>query len=389
MKSRSRRWLLAGGVAGGVALAAGGARRFLRDEPAPLGFTPDPDYLALANALLDRVPAVDVHAHPGRTFFRDAEDLSLSVRIFSLRGTREADAINDMLAGRLAAASFAAVADFQVLSFSKTAGLFAARPFAAGEAWSSYQRQIANLKALTERLPLRSALEPGDIAKARAEGHIAAIWTTEGADFLEGDLSRLATLHADGIRSVTIVHYRDSEVGDIQTGSAPHGGLTPFGADVVREMARLGMIVDVAHASEATALRAVEIAERPVMCSHTHLQGDPIQHPRFISEQLARAIAERGGVIGAWPAGLGITTFAEFVDRVFALVETLGVDHVALGTDMDANYKPVMDNYRQLPLLVSELLRRGMGEPAITALLSGNFMRVFTAVRAGRERVTA
>ena len=310
MKSRTRRWLLAGGVAGGVALAAGGARRFLRDEPAPLGFTPDPDYLALANALLDRVPAVDVHAHPGRTFFRDAEDLSLSVRIFSLRGTREADAIDDMLAGRLAAASFAAVADFQVLSFSKTAGLFAARPFAAGEAWSSYQRQIANLKALTERLPLRSALEPGDIAKARAEGHIAAIWTTEGADFLEGDLSRLATLHADGIRSVTIVHYRDSEVGDIQTGSAPHGGLTPFGADVVREMARLGMIVDVAHASEATALRAVEIAERPVMCSHTHLQGDPIQHPRFISERLARAIAERGGVIGAWPAGLGITTFA-------------------------------------------------------------------------------
>ena len=389
MKSRTRRWLLAGGVAGGVALAAGGARRFLRDEPAPLGFTPDPDYLVLANALLDRVPAVDIHAHPGRTFFRDAEDLSLSVRIFSLRGTREADAIDDMLAGRLAAASFAAVADFQVLSFSKTAGLFAGRPFAAGEAWTSYQRQIANLKALTARLPLRSALEPGDIPKAKAEGRIAAIWTTEGADFLEGDLSRLATIHADGIRSVTLVHYRDSEVGDIQTGSAPHGGLTPFGAEVVHEMTRLGLVVDLAHASEATALRAVEIADRPVMCSHTHLQGDPIPHPRFISERLARAIAERGGVIGAWPAGLGITTFAQFVDRIFALVEKLGVEHVALGTDMDANYKPVMDNYRQLPLLVSELLRRGMGEAAVTAFLNGNFMRVFTAVRAGRETATS
>jgi membrane dipeptidase len=381
--------LLAGGVAGGVALAAGGTRRFLRDEQAPLGFTPDPDFLARANALLDRVAAVDIHAHPGRTFFRDAEDLSLSVRLFSLKGTRESEAIDDMRAGKLAAASFAAVADFQVLSFSKANGLFAARPFDEGEAWTSYQRQIANLKALTERLPLRSALEPDDILQARAAGRIAALWTTEGADFLEGDLSRLATLHADGIRSVTIVHYRDSEVGDIQTGSAPHGGLTPFGADVVREMGRLGMIVDVAHSSEATALRAVEVAERPVMCSHTHLQGDPIQHPRFISERLARAIAERGGVIGAWPAGLGITTFEQFIDRIFALVEKLGVDHVALGTDMDANYKPVMDNYRQLPLLVSELLRRGMGEPAVTAFLSGNFLRVFTTVRAGRERVTA
>ena len=80
MKSRTRRWLLAGGVAGGVALAIGGVRS-LRDKPAPLGFVPDPDYLAQANALLDRVAAVDIHAHPGRTFFRDSEDLSLSVRL--------------------------------------------------------------------------------------------------------------------------------------------------------------------------------------------------------------------------------------------------------------------------------------------------------------------
>ncbi len=389
MKSRTRRWLLAGGVAGGVALAVGGAQRFLRDEPAPLGFVPDPDYLAQANALLDRVAAVDIHAHPGRTFFRDAQGLSLPLRIYRLKGTREPEAIEDMRAGKLAAASFAAVADFQVLGMSKGAGLYAARPFAEGEAWASYQRQIANLKAMAARLALKPVLEPEDVEKAKADGRIGALWTTEGADFLEGDLSRLASLHADGVRSVTIVHYRDSEVGDIQTGSAPHGGLTPFGADVVREMARLGMVVDVAHASEATALRAVEIAERPVMCSHSHLQGDPIQHPRFISERLALAIAERGGVIGAWPAGIGIATFEQFVDRIFALVEKLGVAHVALGTDMDANYKPVMDNYRQLPLLVSELLRRGMDERAVTAFVSGNFMRVFAAVRAGREQVTA
>ena len=377
MNRRTRRWLLVGGAAGGVALAVGGAR-LLREEHAPLGFTPDPEALARANALLDRVVAVDIHAHPGRTFFRGAEDLSLSVRIFSLRGTRETEAIEDMRQGKLAAASFAAVADFQVLSFSKKAGLFAARPFANGEAWASYRRQIDNLKALEQRLPLRSMLEPTDIAKARAERRIAARWTTEGADYLEGDLSRLAIVHADGVRSVTIVHYRDSEVGDIQTGSAPHGGLTPFGEDVVREMTRLGMLIDVAHASEATALRAVELAERPVMCSHTHLQGDPIQHPRFISERLARAIVERGGIIGAWPAG-----------RIFALVEKFGPEYVALGTDMDANYKPVMDNYRQLPLLVSELLRRGMGEAEVSAFLGGNFLRVFTAVRAGRAQATA
>lgn len=384
MGTRTRRWFLVGGAAGGAALAVGLAG-ILRDRHAPLGFVPDPDWLDRARDLLARVPAFDIHAHPGRTFFRDAERLSLRIRLFSLKGTREIDAIEDMKAGGLAGASFAAVSDYQVLDLSKSGGLYAARAFAPGEAWSSYQRQIANLKALAGRLPLRPALEPGDIPRARSEGRIAALWTVEGADFLEGDLSRLAIACADGVRSVTIVHYRDSEVGDIQTGSAPHGGLTRFGEDVVREMTGLGMIVDIAHASEATAMRALEIAERPVMCSHTHLQGQPLQHPRFISATLAKAIAERGGIVGAWPAGLGLSTLAQFVDRIFALVDRLGPEHVALGTDMDANYRPVMDSYRQLPLVVSELLRRGMNESDVARVVSSNFLRVFAAVRAGRR----
>jgi membrane dipeptidase len=147
-------------------------------------------------------------------------------------------------------------------------------------------------------------------------------------------------------------------------------------------MNRLGMLVDVAHASEATALGAVQASSRPVIASHVHVHGK-LTHPRFIRTDLARTIANKGGgVVGAWPAGIGITDLKGFVDRALELVDLVGIDHVCLGTDMDANYKPVFDTYANLPYFVSGLAQRGLGEADIAKLIGGNFIRLLTAVQA-------
>ena len=88
-----------------------------------------------------------------------------------------------------------------------------------------------------------------------------------------------------------------------------------------------------------------------------------------------------GGVLGAWPTGIGITDLHGFVDRTFELVDHVGIDHVCLGTDMDANYKPKFDTYANLPIYVAGLLQRGMHEAEVAKLIGGNFLRVFAAVQ--------
>src|SRR3546814_20726813 len=104
---------------------------------------------------------------------------------------------------------------------------------------------------------------------------------------------------------------------------------------------------------------------------------------------LATAIASGGGgVIGAWPAGIGIDDLNGFVDRTLELIDRVGIDHVCLGTDMDANYKPVLDSYAKLPIYVAGLFQRGLAEADVAKLVGENFLRLFAAVRTdGRKWV--
>lgn len=354
-------------------------------EAGNLGFVPDPRFLAQAKRLLDTAPAIDLHAHPGRTFGRDAVGLSAAAASIIAGGPFEDRAIADMRAGGISGASFAAVADLQILD-AKGMALAATREFAPGEARASYERQIANLKTYVLAAGARLVREPADFVTFKRRGEIGALLTVEGADFLAGDLSGLSAAFNDGVRSVTLVHYHSNELGETQTAPGPSQGLTAFGRDVVTEMGRLGMIVDVAHAAEPVVRGVLAATDRPLMCSHTYVLGHGTDNPRFISDALAREIAAHGGVIGAWPSGIGAVTLNDYVDRIFQIAEVAGPAHVALGTDMDANFKPVMTSYRQLPLVVSELLRRGYGTDNVKAFLGGNFLRVFRAVWAGRGR---
>jgi membrane dipeptidase len=220
-----------------------------------------------------------------------------------------------------------------------------------------------------------------DFEAARVSGKPGALFTVEGGDFLEGHAGRIAEAYADGIRSITLMHYRNNELGDIITGSPVHGHLTEAGAQVVRAMNEAGMIIDVAHASEATAAGIITATAKPVIASHVHVHGGRSSHPRYISQRLATSVAETGGgVLGAWPAGIDISTLDGFVTRTFELVDMVGIEHVCLGTDMDANYKPVFDTYARLPLYVAQMLKRGMHEAELAKLIGGNFLRVMGEV---------
>ncbi len=375
-----RKLLLGGGV--GLMAATGVAGYFAKHpRPAPIGFEVTPDELAKARALLARHISVDAHAHPGRTFVDGAENLSGLVWVYAKLGTFEARTLADMQAGGLSAAAFAAVSDFQALGTAGE-GLAAVRDFAPGEAWASYQRQIANLKALATRGLVHPIKTLADFQAAKAVAKVGALLTVEGGDFLEGKPERVALAYADGVRSITLLHYRNNELGDTITGTPVHGKLSTAGIAVVKAMNAAGMLVDVAHASQATAMGAINASSKPVIASHVHVHTPKLSHPRFISLDLAKAVAQTGGgVLGAWPAGIGIGDLNGFVDRAFELVDRVGIDHVCLGTDMDANYKPVFDTYANLPLFVAGLLKRGMHEPEVAKLIGGNFLRVFARVQ--------
>jgi membrane dipeptidase len=381
----TRRAVIGGGLVAGVGIAYGAYWLHKRPAAAPLGFDVSPEERAAAIALLDKYPAIDSHAHPGRTFARDASGLAPLLKVYKAQSGFERRTVSDMREGHLTAACFAAVSDFNVLNLSKGKGLEARRPFEEGEAWESYKIQMRNLKRLADQKIVTEMLSTEALGAVRASGRPGAIWTVEGGDFLEGSVERLNESFEDGVRSITLVHYRTNDLADSMTNEPEHGSLTAAGDDIVRGMNQLGMVIDLSHMSEAGAFRALELSTLPVLFTHTHISSAHSYHPRFISLELAKAAADAGGVIGAWPSGIEISDLAGYADRIFQLIDLLGIDHVCLGTDMDANYKPVFDDYRRLPDLVALLKRKGMSDSELAAFLGGNFLRVWSANEAARS----
>ena len=362
-------------LTGLAALAPGvfAAETLAAEAPDRLGFKPDPEFLDKAMALLRTHAAIDTPAHPGETMRRGLAPTPAAAEAVA----HEARAVAEMREGLQAAASFAAVADASVLR-PTPAGMAVDRDLAPGEAMAVYRRQIDDLHAVARTLGLPIIRRPSDLDACAGGKPPGMIVTVEGGDFLAGDPAGLkAARDADDVRIITVVHYRPNELADNQTSPPRFGGLSPAGVAAVKEMARLGIVIDVAHAAETSVRAALTHSAAPLLCSHTHVKTPALDHPRFISRETARAIAEAGGVVGSWPSGIGGTTLSDFVDRIFALTEVVGPAHAAIGTDMDGNFQPTMSSYRQLPLLVSELLRRGYGEANAAGLVGGNFRRLF------------
>ncbi len=331
----------------------------------------------VARSEAPRGPWVDVHAHPGRCFLRGIpEDDPTRVVL----GPDDTDrAIEDLRVGGVALASFSTVADLRVLSVGE-AGIVAGREFEPGEAWSDHERQLGALLDLTGEGKIRLVRSPEEVVPLEEGGTPGMLLTCEGGDFLEGRIGRVEEVWKRGVRSITLVHYRVNELGDIQTEAPRHDGLSEFGAEVVKEMNRLGMIVDLAHATWAVTRDVLDRSEHPVMISHSHLARGSDPHPRLLSEEHALAVARTGGIVGAWPSGMALSTFEDYVDEILRMIDLLGVEHVSIGTDMDANYQPVLDDYREMPALAASLQGRGLGESEVGLVMGGNFLRLFGSV---------
>ncbi len=341
-----------------------------------LGMTLSGAQRAAGEAFLKHHVSVDVHCHAGRFFL---EGLPPDNAAAGALGAPFADqALEELNAGHVSAAVFAAVADMRVLEVSAQ-GVHATRDFAPGEAYADYQRQIAALKTILARDSSGAALSPDDIRRAARRGRTAAVFGVEGGDFIEDQPQRVAAAFADGVRVITLVHYHVNQIGDIQTEPAVHQGLTPLGAEIVRAMNATGILIDLAHATLEVTRDVVQISRAPVMISHTNLVSETARHPRLITLEHAKLVTERGGLIGSVPWGVGQNSFADYIDSLLRLSAAVGVDHVAVGTDMDATIRPVLKNYRDWSLLPAALLARGMHEREVAKIMGENFLRVFGA----------
>jgi microsomal dipeptidase-like Zn-dependent dipeptidase len=210
-----------------------------------------------------------------------------------------------------------------------------------GDAYERFKNGLASMDHQLARNGMKRSLNLADLHSAHKKRQPTVIQSVEGGHFLEGHVERLGEAYSRGLRHLTLLHDNDASVplGDVYTNPAHFGGLTTFGADIIRECNRLGILVDLAHCNGETIAASLKLAAHPVIISHTGLDSQlgknpfmaKMMRPRLISKEQAKVIADAGGVIGVW-THLADTPL-EYAQNIRALVDVIGIDHVCIGTD--------------------------------------------------------
>ncbi len=288
--------------------------------------------------------------------------------------------------------------------------------------------QIDLVYRAAERYPdkLMMATSVADIRRAKKEGKVAALMGIEGGHAIENSLMALRDFYRLGVRYMTLTHNNTNDWADACCDEAQHNGLTDYGREVVREMNRLGMLVDISHVSDKTMSDALDISTAPVIASHSSARALNT-HPRNIPDELLRRIAKNGGVVmvNFFPVfidqkaldasrerdarlkpqldalaqqfkddpkrldeerkklfdanPLPPTPLSVLIDHIDHIAKVAGVDHVGIGSDFDGvSSLPVgMEDVAKLPAITYELLRRGYSEQDVRKILGENFLRAF------------
>jgi membrane dipeptidase len=224
-----------------------------------------------------------------------------------------------------------------------------------------------------------------EIIKTVKEGKVAAFLSIEGADVIEGRLGMLRVFHRLGVRMVGIVHSLRNLLADGVADARTGGGLSELGVQVVEELDRLGIIVDVSHLSDAGFWDLMDIAKGPVIASHSNSRA-VCDHPRNMTDEMIQALADRDGVIGMnfAPAFVHPThpTGETVVDHIDHIVSLVGPSHVGLGSDFDGiPSAPVgLEDVTRMPNITAELVRRGYTEEDVRKILGGNHLRLIKQV---------
>ena len=215
-----------------------------------------------------------------------------------------------------------------------------------------------------------------DLQEALDQGVLAGIYGVEGAHPLEGELDNIDRLYVAGLRVMGLQHLFDNELGGSLHGQSG-AGLTAFGRDAVTRAVSKGLIIDVAHSSEQVVRDVLALTDKPVIVSHTGLNGH-CDSPRNISDDLMKAIADHGGLIGVgfWDGAVCDPSIENIADAIVYAITLLGVEHVALGSDYDGTVTTVFDA-SELPALTQALMDAGLDESAIRAVMGENAVRFF------------
>src|ERR1700683_5283049 len=294
-------------------------------------------------------------------------------------------------------------------------------------------RRTLDLRDAMQRLldqhadQIELATSAADIERIAGSGKIAAVLTAEGGHRIDNDLAVLRQYRRMGVLSMTLTHFRNNDWADSSTDKPAHNGLTDFGKQVVREMNRIGMIVDVSHVSDKTFYDALAVTTKPVILSHSSCRALS-DVPRNVTDDMLRALAKNGGVIGinfgegfisqkdvaALQAAIssdqgappdmvgkilddyankeyrkdlsemktGLGTLSDVADHVDHMVKVAGIDHVGIGSDFDGITSPPqgLNDISKMPSLVAALLKRGYSEQDIKKILGGNYLRVIREV---------
>jgi membrane dipeptidase len=270
-----------------------------------------------------------------------------------------------------------------------------------GDARDNFLRWLAAIDAQLEEGHIHRALNLEGLQAAHDHGQPTIVQTVEGAHFIEGHLDRVEEVYKRGLRDLQLLHERDdmvSPLGDTNTAPAHLGGLTAFGAEVVKECNRLGIVVDLAHASHETVLGALKVTTQPFIVSHTSLDsrtgGNPrmaeMMKPRLISKEHAKVVAEAGGVVGVWTHLAD--SLRDFVESIKTMMDAVGIDHVGIGSDTDLLSSRVGQGTNKawpgltggfFHAVIGEMLLQGFTPDEIGKVGGGNFCRVFGKVTTG------
>ena len=237
---------------------------------------------------------------------------------------------------------------------------------------------------------LAIARTPADLYANKQQGRKSIMLGIENGLALDGHLDRLQHFAQRGIVYMTLCHNGDNDICDSARGNHTHNGISPFGKQVVREMNRLGILVDLSHAGEKSFYDALELSSQPIVCSHSSCRA-LCDHPRNLTDDQMRALAAKGGVMqitmyNGFLVKDGEATVLDALRHLAHAIEVMGIDHVGIGTDFDGDGGVRgMANSSELLNFTRLLLARGYSEQDIEKIWGDNFLRVMTQVQSVRE----
>jgi len=329
-----------------------------------------------ANELHDRVLTLDTHCDTPMFFPQgihfDHRDSKILVDLHKMNeGRQDATIMVAYLPQPKIGETFSSLVDFDVQGPLEYADLI-----------------FDKIEEITEanRKYISIARTPGDLYEDKRNGRKSIMLGIENGIALNGQLQNLQHFVQRGVVYITLCHNGDNEICDSAKGCNTHGGVSRFGEQVIREMNRLGIMVDMSHAAEKSFYDALEISSMPIVCSHSSSRA-LCDHPRNLTDDQMRALAAKGGVAQTtlYPGFLkkdGEATIIDAIEHLEHAIKIMGIDHVGLGTDFDGDggVKGLADS-SELINFTRQLLARRYSERDIQKIWGGNFLRVMGQVQ--------